>query len=540
MKTNPKPIVVPADRKQWYALSCPVKGLRFDARTLEFLDSNHDGYIHTEEVRSALEFLAARQVTVESLAHPNPEDARQLETVRAKMADLNQLEPSAEEAAALAAWTENGRRFDEQFGDAAAAEAAYAAVEGVIETFFTPPEDMPLVTDAPDWTLPLKERINPKHQEPMLAFAAKCVQPLLGEVAELSRMNWKRIREAVGGYRAWRAAKPVANAAAKAELEQEEKLLCLKLHLGEFLANFVTMDRLYFDVDTAIFQTGVLRLGGRELHLCFHVDSEAAHSALVKDSNCCVLYLKLTRPETGETRQICAVLTAGTLAGIYVGRNGVFYDRDLQNWECVITKVVEAQVSLLEAFWAPWRKLGEGISAMAKKFLGDRQAKAMTSVQKGTESTSAGSAAMVSSVAAIGIGVGMIGAALASVLAAIRGMTPVQFVLALAAIVLLVSLPSVVLAWLKLRRRDLGAILNASGWAVNREIRFSIKQARVFTVVVKAGSAWIYALLLLLLLAAVAALSWYSSCACASQQPNTAPQTEAAQQSQVNNQQEVK
>ena len=43
------------------------------------------------------------------------------------------------------------------------------------------------------------------------------------------------------------------------------------------------------------------------------------------------------------------------------------------------------------------------------------------------------------------------------------------------------SLPSVILTWFKLRRRDLGAILNAGGWAANRPLRFSNGLAREFT-----------------------------------------------------------
>ena len=172
----------------------------------------------------------------------------------------------------------------------------------------------------------------------------------------------------------------------------------------------------------------------------------------------------------------------GRVWTLYVGRNGVFYDRDGKDWEAVVTKVVENQVSLVEAFWAPWKKIGEGIAGAVKKFIGDKQTKATSDVQKGTASAQAGGAALASSVAAIGIGVGMLGAAAASLITAVKGLRPWwMFFVALAAIVLVVSIPSVLLAYFKLRRRDLGAILNASGWAVNREMRFSMKRARGFT-----------------------------------------------------------
>ena len=112
----------------------------------------------------------------------------------------------------------------------------------------------------------------------------------------------------------------------------------------------------------------------------------------------------------------------------------------------------------------------------------DKQAKAVDSVQKGTESSQAGGAAMASSVAAIGIGIGMVGSAAAAIISAVKGLHPWwMFFVALAAVVLVVSVPSMILAYFKLRRRDLGAILNASGWAINREMRFSMKRARGFT-----------------------------------------------------------
>jgi len=89
---------------------------------------------------------------------------------------------------------------------------------------------------------------------------------------------------------------------------------------------------------------------------------------------------------------------------------------------------------------------------------------------------------MASSVAAIGIGIGMVGTAVAAIVSAVSGLRPWwMFFVAIAAVILAVSLPSMVLAWFKLRKRDIGAILNASGWAVNRPMYFSMKRAREFT-----------------------------------------------------------
>ncbi len=514
------------DRKQWIALSMPTTGVRFDLRMLELMDTDHDGRIRTPEVLAAIDFLKAKNVDFDSLFTAGEAEEKALADVTAKQADLAALAPSEEDKNALADWEEKGRSPDVAVaGDATAdANAALAAVEPVVDAFFLPPEDMPLVTEEADKVLPLKDHLNPKHLEAILAFAEKCVKPVLGEKDTLSRLEWKKVKGAFAVYRAWVAAKPVMNAGKKGELDDEERILRYKLHLVEFLENYVNMKRLYDLEDLAVFQTGILRIDAKEMNLCFHVDSEAAHSALAERSKCCVIYLKLSRPSEGATRQICAVVTAGAVAQLYVGRNGVFYDRDGKDWEAVVTKVVEAQVSLREAFWAPWRKLGEGIAAAVKKFLGDKQAAAQKNVEQGTQNAQAGGAAMASSVAAIGIGVGMVGAAAASLMAAISNMTALQIAISVVALILVVSLPSVILTWFKLRQRDIGAILNASGWAINRPMRFSMKRARAFTICAPCRLCrvlcWLFAIFV------IVAVALYFACPCTKSCAKTAAPAE--------------
>ncbi len=535
-------MTISEDLKQWYAIACPTTGVRFDLRTLELMDTDKDGRVRSPEVKAALEYLKAKGISPDDLDHPTEEDEKKLADVLKRQAELEKAEPSDLEKAAMAEWEAKGKTPEVAvLGDAtAAAEASLAAIEKIVDEFFTPPEDMPLVTEEPDKALPLRERLNPKYLEAILDFAEKCVKPLRGSDAHnsshpdcLSRMEWKAIKAKFAPYRAWIAAKPVMSPGSKDDLVEEERLLRYKLHMGELLQNYVTMDKLYGCDTWAIFQTGVLRIDGREMNLCFHVNSEAAHSALVDKSNCCVIYLKLSRPSEKAERLVCAVVTAGKVGTLYVGRNGVFYDRDGKDWEAAVTKVIENQVSLMEAFWAPWKKIGDGIAGMVKKFIGDKQSKAMDSVQKGTESAQAGGAAMASSVAAIGIGIGMVGAAAASLMAAISSMPAWKVAVSVVALVLIVSVPSMILAWFKLRKRDLGVVLNACGWAINRPMRFSMKRARGFTKCAPNPMAKVWPALVLLVLVAIAGGFWWSKrCGCCGtcneQQPKPAAAAPAA------------
>ncbi|MEI7639781.1 MAG: hypothetical protein WCJ37_20875, partial [Syntrophus sp. (in: bacteria)] len=53
--------------------------------------------------------------------------------------------------------------------------------------------------------------------------------------------------------------------------------------------------------------------------------------------------------------------------------------------------------------------------------------------------------------------------------------------LAIAGVTMLISGPSMIIAWLKLRQRTLGPILDANGWAVNARARINIPFGRSLT-----------------------------------------------------------
>jgi len=48
------------DQKQWVALACPTRGLEFDARTLDLLDTDNDGRIRPPELIAACEWASAQ------------------------------------------------------------------------------------------------------------------------------------------------------------------------------------------------------------------------------------------------------------------------------------------------------------------------------------------------------------------------------------------------------------------------------------------------------------------------------------------------
>ena len=379
--------------------------------------------------------------------------------------------------------------------------------------------------------LPLTVGVHPFWRGKFRAFAEAVVAPS----TEITREEWDAVKAKFAPYEAWLAAeagKPVAGIADDAlaafakdgtaqaqvndliakdlaladefgRLVDCERAVRYAANLVRWLHNYVNQANLYDPKRDGVFRTGDLYIDGRVCRLCFEVVNEGAHAALAERSKCCLLYAKLTRPATGEAREVCAVVTAGPTAGLYAGRNGLFIDCDGKDWEAVVAKVVEAQVSLREAKQdAAVAQVGEGATAAA-------------SAPKAAEAPNG--AALASSVAALGVGIGMAGAAVGGLIGLVAGLPLWKVLAGVAAVILIVSLPSVILAWFKLRARDLGAILNAGGWAVNRPLTFSMGLARTFTRPAKmpmgaavardpyASYGWLKVLLVLLLLAGIAA-----------------------------------
>ena len=76
--------------------------------------------------------------------------------------------------------------------------------------------------------------------------------------------------------------------------------------------------------------------------------------------------------------------------------------------------------------------------------------------------------------AAIGLAIGAIGTALAAVVAGLFNLAWWQFPLVALGVLLAISGPLMLLAWLKLRQRNLAPLLDANGWAVNTWARINL------------------------------------------------------------------
>jgi hypothetical protein len=526
------------DQKLWVALSCPTTGIEFDARTLALIDNDGDGHIRAPELLGAIDWAAARltdAAVLEQALAGVPLAAIKDETI---LAAAKGLLPAGEamvtveaasaaeaeySARALAAWEASGAD-SKPLGEATeAACAALAAVKEKLDDFFVrcrlaafddraggamnasddslkslgaatlsaehadiaalPLAKVPSGTQSAGagGTAPLAAGVNPAWAARMATLRDAAVTPVLGARESLSEADWAELQARLAPFTAWQAARPAGLPAEAEAVRDLERLSRYVRDLMTLANNFVAFRNFYARQGKATFQIGTLYLDGRAAELCVAVNDAARHAALASLSRICLVYCDCVRVggNGGEKLSIAAAFTAGDSDQLMALRNGVFYDRQGRDWDATITKVLDHPISLRQAFWSPYKKLGRMVSEQMQKMAASRAAAAeakaaeaaVASVAKGAPPPppkapfDAGKFAGI--FAAIGLAIGAIGTALAAMLTGLLGLKAWQIPLAIAALLLVISLPAVIVAWFKLRSRTLGPILDANGWAIN-------------------------------------------------------------------------
>lgn len=369
---------------------------------------------------------------------------------------------------------------------------------------------LPLAKIEAGKPVPLDKGLSPAWTAPMAEFLAKVVQPLLGGKTSLDADEWealcvmfaaheawqgnkkgaavevlgiKRVRAILaGGYRETLVAlveKDEALAGAADAIASVDRLVRYHRDLFRLLNNFVSFRDFYTPGSKAIFQAGTLFLDGRSCDLCLRVDDVGKHSGLAHLSGTYLAYCDCRRRGGAENMTIVAAFTNGDADNLMVGRNGVFFDRRGQDWDATIVKIVEHPISVRQAFWYPFKRIGKMVGEQVEKMAAAREKavhdQAAAGVADSAQKAEAGKAPaapfdvgkFAGIFAAIGLAVGAIGTAIASVVTGFLGLKAWQMPLALVGLVLLVSGPSMVIAYLKLRKRNLAPLLDANGWAIN-------------------------------------------------------------------------
>ena len=469
------------DEKLWTVLACPVSGLELPEESLKHMDVNNDGKIHVSDViatsqwlcsvlrdaqllfeeKSSLRLTDIADETLLSVATPLATDGVvTLEAVKAAIAGVS-IEAQAIPAAPYAADV----------------MAAYKACQETYAQYF---------------------------QTAKLQSLGLATLPADAAVPGLTEEQFVEMGKNISDYEAAKTAAEAANAAAltaaQAQYKPLEKLLLLCRDFCTLLRNFVSFQDFYAkrgkallgrgaddESPWAIFQAGTLVIDQRACNLCLKVTDMAKHNTQAIDSGMFLIYCNCKHHASGQTMQIVAAMTVGDIRNLKVGKNALFYDRQGRDWEAEVVKIIDNPISIGQAFWTPYRKLGDWVSGLITKSAAEKEKKSFADMTTKLQTTPAAPAAaqqpaqpapfdiakFAGIFAAIGMAVGYIGSFFTSLALGLKGLGWWGW-LVIPGLLLVISGPSMILAWMKLRKRNLAPLLNANGWAINADAIVSV------------------------------------------------------------------
>jgi hypothetical protein len=359
--------------------------------------------------------------------------------------------------------------------------------------------------------LPLLDAVNPAWAAALAQLHAVAVTPAFGAArTTLSEADWTMLQSQVAAYETWAAAKagipveklglPRVQALLAADqraallalitedkaLEAEfttvttvETLLRYARDFRALLNNFVNFFDFYSPDQLAIFQAGTLYLDNRSTEFCVQV---AGPNPLAAMSKAYIAYVECRR--AGEAPiKIAACFTQGDSDYLFTGRNGLFYDRQGRDWDATITSIAENPISIQQAFLSPYKKLVRFIEEQVAKRAAAADADANNRLAEVAVSTAHADKLTkppaepkkldIGLVAALGVALGALGTLLGGFISGFLGLG-LWMPLGLLGIVLAISGPSMLIAWLKLRQRNIGPLLEANGWAINGRVKINI------------------------------------------------------------------
>ena len=460
------------DKKMWTVLSCPVNGLEISSDSLSLMDQDGDGQLRLKEVVATADWLCATLKDPQSLF---------------EQSDSILLDNIIDESIVAVA-----RKIVESL-KLKVERISLADVQAAIDAIAIETPEMPAAPFEADVIAAYKA----KSPEYAAYFEQEKLQKLglasIPEETPKPGMTEKKFIEMGDQISKWESEVESIKsqveselAAAKAEFEPLRKLLLLHRDFYRLLRNFVTLEDFYDNDDKTVasFQAGTLILDQRACKLCIRVNDLAKHDSQAPLSGMYLLYCNCENKKTGKKLQIVAAMTQGEIKNLNVGKNGIFYDNDGLDYDATVFKIIENPISIRQAFWTPYRKMAKWVEDKINKSAAEKDAKAFDDMTAKADATVANPnaeqkpafdiAKFAGIFAAIGMALGMIGTALAAVAGGLASLNWWQLIIVFICILLVISGPSMIMAWMKLRRRNLAPVLNANGWAINADSIISV------------------------------------------------------------------
>ncbi len=235
---------------------------------------------------------------------------------------------------------------------------------------------------------------------------------------------------------------------------------------------------------------GTIVVDGRRLEFCARVENRAAHKAVASESLIFLVYAQvLEKDSAAPAFEVVAPVTSGERGRLRAGKRGLFIDVQGKEWDAVIVEVVENPISIKEAMLLPFRRaqkmIADRVESMLAKQQAAHEAALVSTAAAGAPAAPAAekkdSAGMQNLLIGGSIAFAAIGSALAYVVSAVTSIAPLKLLGGIAGLAAGLAGLSALLAWLKLRRRDMGMLFEASGWAINPRMKITRRLGIIFT-----------------------------------------------------------
>ena len=377
--------------------------------------------------------------------------------------------------------------------------------------------DAPLARPRADGRLCFSDPLNSHYAAAVADLRTKVVRPALGQaVTELSREQWRQVKDFFAAHEAWVSAKagpnveplgekklqtyldgPFADAAwaliadsartafVLDNIRLTEKFILYQANMKALANNFVSFPDLYDVRRRAMFEMGTLIMDGRHFNLSVRAADRAAHSAVARGSSMFVMYVEILAGEGEKVCELAVPVTSGGKGNLTVGKRGIFEGVNGSELDARVVQIIENPISVVEALVSPFKRIGAIVTGKIESLTGKAEKSLDASVAAapvpGAAPKASGGLMAGGLLMGGGVAVAALGSAVAYFTKTLAGLEWWKILIGVGSAVLAVIIPTCVVAFLKLRRRDLSAILEGSGWALNARMRLTRKQRRFFT-----------------------------------------------------------
>lgn len=389
--------------------------------------------------------------------------------------------------------------------------------------------EQPLSWPKVENVLNFESQINPYYAEDIQEFSNLVLRPILGKNPKtLTEHQWRSVKNSLQKHHEWMQSRPevdvdeidpsdlkvflddpdyvnTLNALIQEShkksfdldnLRLVEKFILFQANILQFVNSFVSFPELYNPKKRALFEVGTLIIDGRHFTLAVKVPNRDQHAKFSSVSNMFVMYVEVFSDDSEKLYELAVPITSGTRGNVHVNKWGIFRDIHGVEHHARVVQIVENPISIGEAIAAPFKRLGQALTSKLEdmtnkaeqqldkeggevltkiKEVPDEKAKPSTEAPRKEADNSGGLLA----------GGGIAFAALGSSVAFIaRTLSEIGWKMMLGGLlgaILAVMLPAVIVAYIKLVKRDLSSILEGSGWGLNSRMRLTRGQTFTFT-----------------------------------------------------------